>query len=1033
MLLRTLGGLSLGGTSFRRPKPLLLLAYLAIEGPADRGRLAKLFWPDRDRPRQNLAVAVSQLRSGAPGALSADAGRLAAQVGCDARDLVAAAAVGDWRRVLQSYRGHLLESYPMSVGAELESWILDTRDYLGGLYCSSLIEGALARISCGEKQQAMELSERAYRVYKEGVEIEPRRLEGLQYALSVLGSPHVADLKREAALLGVDLGAEPARLTSTALSQLPSKPMSPLFGRERELAELRSLMKQATRLITVTGLSGVGKSRLALELCHETVTERTVERALFVPMETVRNPEAALGHMASSVGFTLPPEEPAVSLLGQHLDERPTLLVLDNMEHLASWGSDLEELMASTKRLIVLTTSTQPLALHDETLFLLEGLELTPSPEDPRTPRCAAVRYFEDRARRAMPGFKAEKDVTAVWRICALVGGLPLGLGLAAGLVRVLSLDQLAERLEERPDEITAVAASAPERHRSLLKLCEHSWVFSEAGERAVLSAMSVFEESFTLADLEAVCGPAIADLARLERRSLVRRGGDRYALHPLIRRYAAGRLADDAASELAARDKHAEHVASAMQRRENLTGVRTEGEALRAAERALPDAIAAWRWSVERRTEHNLVRLLPLMGRVLDARGRNALLNELLVAGLDQIDPKSAAGARLHLMLSQQALPYDQPKARKHANAAAIAARASGDVVSEGFAGLTLAGIEAPSRGHAGTRHLLRATLRRAQEGPSWELLARCYSSLAITESSPYRHAALLELGMRYMRRDGHLSNSTVLSWYLEMHHTNTCGNHRAALDVALENLKAELDGPARPYALLDKYSLASYFSLNVGELEEAQRLHVKATEFSSRRSEAPRPAFPAPEIHWVAWAAPLLALHTQGPEAALREGLRETHIIETRDLPAHVMLACGDLEGSLAAAERWQHWAMTTIVERERIVAKAIYERLQATLANGGGQQRRRHLASALRMCATHHLVPLALDCVVSCHRLFPDVVSEQEAVEAATHPAAYHSAPLFLTGFRGPAPAKRTRSPYPVAEVLRRSDSLARRLEG
>ncbi len=1037
MLLRTLGGLALEGSSFRRPKPLLLLAYLAIEGPADRGRLATLFWPGHERPRQNLAVATSQLRAGMPGALTADGERLVAQVDCDVMELVAATTSGDWRRASQSYRGPFLDGYAVNVGAELEEWILDTRDYLGAIVGSSLVEGALDLIETSDLMQALELAERANRLYEAGIEFEPGRLEELHSALSMLGSPRAASVRRAAAELGVELGAAPAQIsserpTSTAAPMLPAKPTSPLIGRERELDEVRTLLKQPGRLVTVTGFGGVGKSRLAIELCHLVLAEEEFERAMFVPMEPVSRQVAALGHVASAVGFTLPSREAALPALGRFLDQAHTLLVLDNMEHLVSWGSVLEELLASTERLVVMTTSTQPLALSDETLFFLEGLEMTPSPDDPETPRCAAVRYFEERARRAVPRFSAESDISEAWRICALVGGLPLGLEMAAGLVRVLSLAELAERLEHRPEEIAAFAASVPERHRSLLSLCEQAWAFLADGERAVLSVLSVFRESFTAADLEAICGPALADLARLERRSLVRRDGARYALHPLIKRFAAERLADDPALEQGARDKHAEHVSLTMQRIKNRTTFGTEGEAARAAERAMPDAIAAWRWSVERGAGENIVHLLPIMRGTLNARGRNALMDDLIVSALDRFDTRSAAAAWLHLMLAQQVIQDDLLKARRHAKLAAVAAAASDDIAAEGLAVLTLAETEEPSNRPESTRPLVRAALRRLREAQSWELVASCYRHLAIRESSVHRHGALLALGLRYLRRNGLLSLSTAVSYHLGAHLTDSCGDHRAALGVALEHLNAVLDGRAAPYAQVDLHSIAAYYYLNAGELDEAVSHNEKATRLTSRRSEVPEPVYWGSEFHWIPWAAPLVALHTAGPEAALREGLDRYDLSEVRDLPVHVMLALGDREGASRTAERWHERAANLPDGRHRIFAQATSERLRATLTVGDEQTSRRHMASALRTCAQHHLVPLALDCVVSGHLLFPDLVAEEEALEAATHPAAYHSAPMFLSGFDGQTLDKVSRPPYSVVEVLRRSDALARQLD-
>ncbi len=1035
MLLRTLGGLALEGSSFRRPKPLLLLAYLAIEGPADRGRLASLFWPNHDRPRQNLAVAVSQIRAVAPDALSSEDGRLVAQVGCDARELVSAVTAGDWRHAEKSYRGSFLESYPVGVGEELEGWVLETRDYLGGMLGSSLIDGALEHIEIGEPRQALDLAERAFRLYEGGIDLEAERLEGLHSVLSQLGSPHAADLRRTAAELGVELGGSAAsrtsaRPTQTTATQLPPKPVSPLVGRERELDELYGLLEGPSRLITITGLSGVGKSRLALELCHK-AAERAFERVVFVRMEPVSDPKSALGHVASSVGFSLSPGAAALPELALFLDESRTLLVLDNMEHLVGWGSELEELVARTQRLVVLTTSTQPLALRDETLLFLDGLELTPSPEDPETSRCAAVRFFEERARRSVSRFAAESDLNAVWRICGLVGGSPLGMEMAAGLVRVLSLGELAERLEERPEEIVAVTVSVPERHRSLSRICEHTWAFLEDSERAVLAALSVFKESFSVEDIEAVCGPALADLARLERRSLVKRDGERYALHPLIKRYAADRLADDPGAEVAARDRHAEHVARAMWQYATRTDVRTEGEAVRAAERALPDAIAAWHWSVERGAGENICNLMPMLLSVLNGRGRIATWNELIDAAVDRLDHLPAAASHLHIMLaSRAAIQGDRQMARSHVKAAAAAAVVSNDTTSEFLAKLRLAVMDDPENWHS-TRSLFRALLRQSRDAGDWSLVATSYVNLSKSEASAHRHGQLLALGLRYLRRHKYLSTDTPLVYFLAAHLTDSCGNHRAALDVTLEHLLAVEEALAQPYLLVDLHSMAAYYSLNVGDLEGGYRHHEIATRLANRRAEAPDFVYWTPEYHWMPWAASFVALHTEGPEASLRAGLDRVHTVEARDLAVHVKLACGDREGAVAMAEGWHERLRTHEVMRDDFHVQATRERLRATVASDSAQKRR-HLAAALRSCAEHHFVPLALDCMVSCRHLFPDLVSEEEAVEAATHPAAYHSTPLFLTGFRGSPPAKAASAPYSVDEVLRRSAALARRLE-
>ncbi len=280
-------------------------------------------------------------------------------------------------------------------------------------------------------------------------------------------------------------------------------------------------------------------------------------------------------------------------------------------------------------------------------------------------------------------------------------------------------------------------------------------------------------------------------------------------------------------------------------------------------------------------------------------------------------------------------------------------------------------------------------------------------------------------------MRRHRIMSTDTALVYFLAVHLTDSCGDHRAALDVTLEHLHAVEEALAQPFLLVDLHSMAAYYSLNLGDIDGGMRHHEIAAKLTSRRSEAPDFEYWAEEFHWMPWAAPLVALHTEGPEAALREGLERVHTVEARDLAVHVKLACGDRQGAEAIAEGWHERLRTHEVMRDDFHVQATRERIRATLATDGARQRR-HLAAALRSCAEHHFVPLALDCMVSCHHLFPDVVSEQEAVEAATHPAAYHSAPLFLTGFRCDPPKKVASAPYPADEVLRRSAALASRLE-
>src|SRR5690606_29576114 len=150
-----------------------------------------------------------------------------------------------------------------------------------------------------------------------------------------------------------------------------------------------------------------------------------------------------LGHVATSLGLTLPSGDSRPAL-ARYLSGARTILVLDGFERLIETGPLLLDLLVDTPELTVLVTSIQPLGLHAEALYQLEGLGLTPAPDAPGTAGCAAVALFAGRARRALPGFQLAPHLADVWQLCRLVGGSPLGIELAAGLVRVLTPRELA-------------------------------------------------------------------------------------------------------------------------------------------------------------------------------------------------------------------------------------------------------------------------------------------------------------------------------------------------------------------------------------------------------------------------------------------------------------------------------------------------------------------------------------------------------------------------------------------------------------
>lgn len=222
MRLRTLGGLALPGVSFRRHKPLLLLTFLAIEGPKDRRYLAELFWPVASSPRQSLSVALSQLRQEAPAVVEADEARLWASVECDAVLLREAAAGRDWRGVVDLHAGPFLEGIDVDDGnVELEEWLYFTREMLAAQAQRGLIEVAAS-----------------------------------------------------------------------------------LVGREGELRDLQVRFEAGERLVTITGLGGVGKTALSVALAGRLLEGAVFDQVYFVPLEAIADPQEVVARIAAAL--TLP-------------------------------------------------------------------------------------------------------------------------------------------------------------------------------------------------------------------------------------------------------------------------------------------------------------------------------------------------------------------------------------------------------------------------------------------------------------------------------------------------------------------------------------------------------------------------------------------------------------------------------------------------------------------------------------------------------------------------------------------------------
>ncbi len=403
--------------------------------------------------------------------------------------------------------------------------------------------------------------------------------------------------RSELAQLHADLAAELAELGAVeGLRGLPSETTS-FVGRERELRQLESLLA-GTRLLTLTGAGGAGKTRLALELAR-TVERGYADGAVLVELAPTSDPTLVPDGVAAALDVHALPGRSLVDALAEFLGSRSLLLVLDNCEHvLGASASLVDTLLHAAPELVVVATSREPLRVPGEILFRVPSLAM-PDPEGQLAPAdllgYESVRLFVERAAAAAPGFVLdEANAADVVRICFRLDGLPLALELAAGRLGALSADAIAARLDDRFRLLRAGSRAAPTRQQTLEATLEWSHELLSPDERMLLRRLSVFAGGFELASVEAVCagggldGRDLADvLARLVEKSLVAfegHGGDRrYRLLETVRLYAGGRV-EEAGEAEEVRRRHADWALTLAERERHVPELDREAANLRVA-----------------------------------------------------------------------------------------------------------------------------------------------------------------------------------------------------------------------------------------------------------------------------------------------------------------------------------------------------------------------------------------------------------------------------------------------------------------
>ena len=430
------------------------------------------------------------------------------------------------------------------------------------------------------------------------------------------------------------------------LAQTDNLPLqeTPFIGREGELSQIADRLADPTcRLLTLVGPGGIGKTRLALQAAVEAV-DTFADGVYFVPLTPVGATAFIASAVASALQFSLYGQENPEAQIIHYLRGKHLLLVLDNFEHLIENAKLLSEILKAAPALRILVTSRERLNLREEWVFEVRELSYPANEGESDIEAYDAVQLFLQHAHRVHIGFTlTPRQKPAVIRICRLVGGMPLGIELAAAWVRVLPCEAIAEEIARSLDILESSARNIEDRHRTMRAAFEPIWNRLPVEESEVFKKLSVFRGGFTREAAEQASGASLRALSALVDKSLIQREPDgHYQMHPLLRQYAEERLSQDAGEIQRAYDAHAAYYMKLLKQRElDLFSMR-QRETVEELEADIDNIRAAWQWAVD---EANIIilqngaysyyALCDMQGRYLESS--DAL--EKAIARLESID----------------------------------------------------------------------------------------------------------------------------------------------------------------------------------------------------------------------------------------------------------------------------------------------------------------------------------------------------------------------------------------------------------
>jgi len=464
------------------------------------------------------------------------------------------------------------------------------------------------------------------------------------YVGNILSKLYVKN-RREAVERAKALGLlESDRKTvSRPKTNLPAEPTQ-FVGRRKELEEIKLHLGE-TRLLTLTGPGGIGKTRLALKAAGGVVQDFK-DGAFLVALAPIYSPEYIIQTIAEALKFPLATQEdPQVQLL-RYLRRRQLLLVIDNFEHLLDGAGIVSEIIQSAPDVIILATSRERLNLRGETILNVGGLAYPYLLDSRDIFDYDAITLFLQRARKVRPGFEPTPgELEQITNICQMVGGMPIAIELAAAWLQILNLDEIAGELQKGFDILTTEMRDAPERHRSIRAIFDHSWSLLNPTEGQIFTRLSVFRGGFTREAAQQVSGASLQLLVGLVNKSFLSHdpGSGRLEMHELLRQYAVEKLGTKPRASYSVREAHAAYFAGFTQG--IWRDIRGKGQMLAIAEieADIENVRAAWRYYLTQKDISQLWKFIKCLWYLYWIRWWNHAGMELFAEALKMLgDPEN-------------------------------------------------------------------------------------------------------------------------------------------------------------------------------------------------------------------------------------------------------------------------------------------------------------------------------------------------------------------------------------------------------